>query len=314
MERLRLALVCPCYNEEEMLPLSAPRLKALLEDMIAEGKIAPDSFVLFVNDGSRDATWDILRELCEESSLFHALNLAHNVGHQNAIMAGMLKAVEKAGAVVTLDVDLQDDIRIIPKMVDAYYEGTDVVYAVRSSRATDSFLKRFTAEAFYKMQQRLGVKSIYNHADYRFMSARVVRELERYHERNLYLRGIIPMIGYPSRTMEVERLKREAGETKYTLRKMLTLAMDGVTSFSITPIYWILGMGGIFLLIAVAIGIYVLVSLITHSAAPGWASLMLSIWFVGGVILLAVGVVGVYVGRVYIEAKHRPRYHIQDEI
>lgn len=316
MEKIRLALVCPCYNEQEMLPISAPKLRDLLTQMVEAGDVAEDSFVLLVNDGSRDATWDIIHGLCKESPLFHGVNLSHNRGHQNAIMAGMIEAVEhfKADAVVTLDVDLQDDISIIPDMVQAYYDGIDVVYAVRNNRDSDSFLKRFTAETFYKLQHRLGAKSIYNHADYRFMSARVVRELARYRERNLYLRGIIPQIGFPSRTMEVKRLPREAGETKYTPVKMLSLALDGVTSFSITPIYWILGLGGIFILIAIAIGIYVLCSLISGSAVHGWSSLMLSIWFVGGMILLALGVVGVYVGKAYVETKDRPRYHIQDEL
>ena len=199
-------------------------------------------------------------------------------------------------------------------MIDAYYAGSEVVYGVRSSRESDSFMKRFTAESFYKLQARLGLKTIYNHADFRFMTRRVILELEKYEERNLYLRGIIPMIGFPSSTVEEVRAEREAGETKYTLRKMLTLAFDGITSFSVTPIYGILAMGGIFILIAIAIGIYVIVSLVNGTAVHGWSSLMLSIWLVGGFILIAIGLVGLYVGKVYIETKHRPRYHIQTHL
>ncbi len=313
MNLLKLAIVAPCYNEEEMLPVSAPKLIALVDSLVAGGRIAPDSFLLFVNDGSRDSTWNIISRLHEENPMCHGLDLSRNVGHQNAIMAGMLSAVsvpELADAVITIDVDLQDPLECIPEMIDAYYAGYDVVYGVRSSRESDSFLKRFTAESFYKLQASLGVKTIFNHADFRLMTRRVVEELEKYGERNLYLRGIIPMIGFPSTTVNEVRAEREAGTTKYTFRKMLRLAFDGITSFSVTPIYCIMALGGIFVLIALAIGVYVLVSLLNGSAVQGWASLILSIWFVGGVILIAVGLVGLYVGKVYIETKHRPRYHI----
>lgn len=314
MKPIKLAIVAPCYNEEEMLPLSAPRLVELMRGLIDGGRIAPDSFLLFVNDGSRDSTWSIISRLHDDNLMCHGLNLSRNVGHQNAIMAGMLTAVDEpdmADAVITIDVDLQDPLECIPQMIDACYEGYDVVYGVRSSRESDSFLKRFTAESFYKLQNRLGLKTIYNHADFRFMTRRVVVELAKYEERNLYLRGIIPMIGFPSTQVEEVRERREAGTTKYTLKKMLTLAFDGITSFSVTPIYLIMALGGIFILIAIAIGIYVLASLINGTAVHGWASLMLSIWLVGGIILIAVGLVGLYVGKVYIETKHRPRYHIE---
>ena len=315
MKPIKLAIVAPCYNEEDMLPISAPKLIALMESMVADGKIHPDSFLLFVNDGSRDDTWNIISRLHDEySALCHGLNLSRNVGHQNAIMAGMMTAVadpDRADAVITIDVDLQDPLECIPVMVDDCEKGYDVVYGVRSSRKSDSFMKRFTAESFYKLQAKLGLKTIYNHADFRLMTRRVILELEKYEERNLYLRGIIPMIGYPSTTVEEVRAEREAGTTKYTLKKMLTLAFDGITSFSITPIYMILALGWIFVLIALGIGIYVLVSLLSGTAVHGWSSLMLSIWLVGGVILIAIGLVGLYVGKVYIETKHRPRYHIQ---
>ena len=240
------------------------------------------------------------------------LNLAHNVGHQNAIMAGMMTAAEHADGVVTIDADLQDDIRCIPKMVKDYREGYDVVYGVKVSREADPALKRLSAQAFYKLQEQLGVKTIYNHADFRFLSRRVVKELARYGEKNLFLRGIIPMIGYPSTTVDDVISERTAGKSKYTLKKMLGLALNGITSFSVTPINAILGLGGIFMLIALAIGIYVIVSLAMGDAVHGWASLMLSIWFVGGVVLLAIGVIGLYIGRIFIEVKNRPLYHIQE--
>lgn len=315
MKPIKLAIVAPCYNEEEMLPISAPRLMALMEELVAAGRVASDSFLLFVNDGSRDRTWEIISRLHDANpAMCHGLNLSRNVGHQNAIMAGMLTAVEEpeaADAVITIDVDLQDPLECIPQMIDACYEGYDVVYGVRSSRESDSFMKRFTAESFYKLQNRLGLKTIYNHADFRFMTRRVVSELAKYEERNLYLRGIIPMIGFPSTRVEEVREKREAGTTKYTLRKMLRLAFDGITSFSVTPIYLIMALGGIFILVAMAIGVYVIVSLVNGTAVHGWASLMLSIWLVGGMVMIAVGLVGLYVGKVYIETKHRPRYHIE---
>lgn len=317
MKPIKLAIVAPCYNEEEMLPISAPRLMSLMREMIGDGLVAADSFLLFVNDGSRDSTWSIISRLHDENPMCHGLNLSRNVGHQNAIMAGMLTAVdapESADAVITIDVDLQDPLECIPQMVKACYEGYDVVYGVRTSRESDSFLKRFTAESFYKLQHHMGLKTIYNHADFRFMTRRVVEELARYEERNLYLRGIIPMIGFPSTRVEEVRERREAGETKYTVKKMLTLAFDGITSFSVKPIYMIMALGGIFVLIAIAIGIYVLMSLFNGTAVHGWASLILSIWLVGGIILIAVGLVGLYVGKVYIETKHRPRYHIEKHL
>lgn len=317
MKPLKLAIVAPCYNEEEMLPISAPKLVALLDSLVADGKISPESFLLFVNDGSRDRTWQIITELHRANPVCHGLNLSRNVGHQNAIMAGMLAAVappELADAVITIDVDLQDPLECIPEMIECYYNGFDVVYGVRSSRTSDSFMKRFTAESFYKLQSSLGLKTIYNHADFRFMTRRVILELERYEERNLYLRGIIPMIGFPSTTVEEVRAEREAGTTKYTLKKMLTLAFDGITSFSVKPIYLILLLGVIFVFIAIAIGIYVIVSLVDGSTVRGWSSLMLSIWLVGGLIMISIGLVGLYVGKVYIETKHRPRYHIQSHL
>lgn len=310
---MTLAIVCPCYNEEEVLAHSAARLTALLDEMHADGLVSEQSFVLFVNDGSADSTWQVISRLhADNPTQLKGLNLAHNVGHQNAIMAGMTTAAEHADGVVTIDADLQDDIRCIPKMVKDYREGYDVVYGVKVSREADPALKRLSAQAFYKLQEQLGVKTIYNHADFRFLSRRVVKELARYGEKNLFLRGIIPMIGYPSTTVDDVISERTAGKSKYTLKKMLGLALNGITSFSVTPINAILGLGGIFMLIALAIGIYVIVSLAMGDAVHGWASLMLSIWFVGGVVLLAIGVIGLYIGRIFIEVKNRPLYHIQE--
>lgn len=312
---IRLAIVCPCYNEEAVLPLSAPRLKELLASLSEAGKITADSFVLFVNDGSRDRTWDEIVGLnSSDPSTFKAIDLAHNSGHQNAILAGMMTAVESADAIVTVDVDLQDDINAIEKMVDAYEQGYDVVYGVKVSRQADPMLKRLTAVAFYKLQNKLGVETVFNHADFRFMSRRVVLELARYGERNLYLRGIIPLIGFRSTTVDDVIGERKAGESKYTMSKMLSLAINGITAFSVKPIYSIVTTGFIFMLISIAIGIYVIVSLLSGTAEHGWASLMLSVWFVGGVVLLAIGMVGLYIGRIYTEVKQRPLYHIRQRL
>lgn len=312
---IRLAIVCPCYNEEEVLNSSADKLRDLLSRLSEQKKVTDDSFVLFVNDGSRDRTWELIKALHDsDQTHFKGIDLAHNAGHQKAILAGMMAAVRTADAVVTVDVDLQDDIEAIGKMIDAYEQGYDVVYGVKVSRKADPAMKRLTAVAFYKLQRKLGVETVYNHADFRFMSRRVVEELAKYEERNLYLRGIIPMIGFRSTTVDDVIGEREAGESKYTLSKMLTLALNGITSFSVKPIYSILSTGMVFVFVAIGIGIYVLASLISGTAEHGWASLMLSVWFVGGIILLAIGVVGLYIGRIFIEVKRRPLYHIREEL
>lgn len=308
---IRLAIVSPCYNEEAVLESSARRLDALFDRLTGEGKISPDSFVLFVNDGSRDRTWRIIEELHARSPRFKGLNLARNVGHQNAIMAGMMTAKDLSDAVITIDADLQDDLEAIPRMVDAFAEGYDVVYGVKVERQADPLLKRLSAQAFYRLQTKMGVNAIYNHADFRLLSRRVLDELSRYRERNLYLRGIIPQIGFPSTTVDDVISPREAGISKYSLSKMLGLALDGITSFSVKPLYAILLLGVLFVLISIAIGIYVIYSLIVHTAVHGWASLMLSIWMVGGFILIAIGGVGLYVGKIYREVKDRPLYHVE---
>ena len=309
---IKLATVSPCYNEEEVLRHSIERLTALFERMIDEGLISDDSMMVFVNDGSRDHTWDIIRELHEKNRFVRGINLARNVGHQNAIMAGMMTAKEWADAVVTIDADLQDDIECIPQMVRHFEEGNDIVYGVKVSRKADPFMKRMSAMAFYRLQSSMGVESIYNHADFRLMSRRSLQMLAGFKEHNLYLRGMIPLIGLPSTTVDDVISEREAGSSKYTLKKMLNLAMDGITSFSTRPMQAIFHMGVVFLLIALGIGIYVVHALVTGTAVPGWSSLILSIWLVGGFILISLGITGTYIGKIYTEVKRRPLYHIQE--
>lgn len=308
---MKLGIVCPCYNEHEVLLQSGERLTALLDGLVAKQKIAPDSFVLLVNDGSRDNTWQLIKQLHDDNHYFRGVNLAKNVGHQNAIMAGMMTAKDHCDAVITIDVDLQDDLSAIERMIDKYHEGYDIVYGVKVSRQGDSFLKKNTALMFYKFQQSMGVKAVYNHADFRLMSRRTLQQLSHFEERNLYLRGLIPMIGYQSATVEDVISPRTAGQSKYTLKKMFTLAADGITSFSTKPISLILTAGIFCLLVSVGMFIYVLCSYFEHLAVPGWPSIMLSIWFIGGLLLLSIGIIGEYIGKIYIEVKHRPLYNIE---
>lgn len=309
---LKLAIVSPCYNEEEVLDTSVKRLNELFADLKGKEKISQESFVLFVNDGSKDKTWEIISRLHEQDDHIKGLDLSHNVGHQNAIMAGMMQAKDLSDAVITIDADLQDDLQCIEQMVDAYNEGYDIVYGVKVSRKGDPAIKRMTAVAFYKLQEKMGVESVFNHADFRFLSRRVLEALSTYSERNLYLRGLIPLIGYNATTVDDTISERSAGKSKYTLSKMLNLALDGITSFSVKPIYFIMYAGVVFLFISLLIGCYVLYSLITGSAVHGWASLMLSIWLVGGIMMLSIGAVGIYIGKIYTEVKHRPLYHIKE--
>ena len=309
---IRLATVSPCFNEEEVLRHSVERLTELFGRMIAEGLISDDSMMVFVNDGSRDGTWPLIRQLHSENKYVRGINLARNVGHQNAIMAGMMTARQWADAVITIDADLQDDIECIPRMVRLLADGNDIVYGVKVSRQADPLLKRMSAQAFYKLQSTMGVESVYNHADFRLMSRRALDMLADYDERNLYLRGLIPQIGLRSATVDDVISERYAGHSKYTLQKMLNLALNGITSFSVKPMYAIFHLGLVFLLIAVCIGIYVLHALIAGTAVPGWASLILSIWIVGGFILISIGITGVYIGKIYTEVKRRPLYHIEE--
>ena len=309
---IRLATVSPCYNEEEVLRHSVERLTALFERMMSEGLISKDSMMVFVNDGSRDRTWEIIKELHKENQYVRGINLARNAGHQNAILAGMMTAREWADAVVTLDADLQDDIECIPQMVRHFEEGNDIVYGVKVSREADPFMKKFTAQAFYRLQNQMGVESVYNHADFRLMSRRALDMLSEYKEHNLYLRGLIPQIGLPHTTVNDVISERYAGSSKYTFGKMMGLALNGITAFSVKPLYAIFNIGLLFLIIAFIIGLYVAYSLIVGTAVQGWASLMLSIWLVGGFVLTSLGIIGTYIGKIYTEVKQRPLYHIQE--
>ena len=283
---------------------SADHLTALFEELIRQEKISDDSVIVFVNDGSRDRTWEIITRLHSRNPRIRGINLAHNVGHQNAIMAGMMTAKDWADAVITLDADLQDDYRTcIPQMVDDFQAGNDIVKA-------DPLLKRMSAQAFYRLQEKMGVNSIFNHADFRLMSRQALEMLAGYKERNLYLRGLIPLIGLRSATVDDHISEREAGRSKYTLRKMLNLALDGITSFSVKPIYYVIYLGFLFLLISLGIGVYVIHAFISHTEVTGWASLILSIWLVGAMLMISIGTVGLYIAKIYGEVKHRPLYNI----
>ena len=306
-----LYVVVPCYREEEVLPETSKRLKAKLSALIAQGKISPRSRILFVNDGSKDRTWPIIEELHASDRIFSGVNLSRNRGHQNALLAGLMTAVQHADMMVSMDADLQDDIDAMDRMIDAYHEGCDVVYGVRSSRKTDSFFKRFTAESFYKLMKAMGVDIVFNHADYRLMSRRAVEGLSQFKEVNLFLRGIVPQIGYSWTTVEYERAKRFAGESKYPLKKMLSFAFDGITSFSVKPMRLILVLGAVIFALSLVMLLWTLIRWIAGATVSGWASLMCSIWMIGGIQLLALGVIGEYVGKVYSETKARPRFIIE---
>lgn len=306
-----LYVVVPCYKEEEVLPETSKRLKAKLTALIAQGKISPRSRILFVNDGSKDRTWPIIEELHAQDRIFSGVNLSRNRGHQNALLAGLMTAVQYADMMVSMDADLQDDIDAMDRMIDAYHEGYDVVYGVRSSRKTDSFFKRFTAESFYKLMKAMGVDIVFNHADYRLMSRRAVEGLADFKEVNLFLRGIVPQIGYSWTTVEYERAKRFAGESKYPLKKMLSFAFDGITSFSVKPLRLILTLGAVIFALSLVMLLWTLVRWIAGATVSGWASLMCSIWMIGGIQLLALGVIGEYMGKVYSETKARPRFIIE---
>lgn len=308
----KLYVIVPCYNEEEMLPETSGQLKKLLKDMMAEGEIREDSKILFVDDGSRDNTWKLIEALSEEDALFEGLKLAHNAGHQNALWAGMSVVSQKCDCLITIDADLQDDICAMRGFMKEYYQGADVVYGVRSKRETDTHFKRMTAELFYKGMVMLGVETVYNHADYRLLSRRAVCELLGFSEVNLFLRGMVPKLGFQTAKVYYERKERMAGESKYPLKKMLAFAAEGVTSFSVKPIRMIAVLGMLFALAAVGIGIYSLLSLIFGRTVPGWTSTIMSIWLIGGVQLIALGLIGEYIGKIYMEVKRRPRFIVEE--
>lgn len=308
---MRLSIVVPCYNEEPVLQETTVRLSAVLDSLVEKRKISSDSFILYVNDGSRDKTWTLIASLHERNPYVKGLNLAGNVGHQNALMAGLMTAKGYADVLVSIDADLQDDVSVIEEMVDRYKEGYDIVYGVRSSRDSDTFFKKNTALAFYKLMSWLGVKSVYNHADYRLMSRRAVEQLGNYKERNLFLRGIVPLIGYETTSVYYRRSERFAGESKYPLSKMFNFAIDGITSFSVKPLRLIASLGFLFLLCSLVAVVYTLYVYFNGETVAGWASLMLSVWFLGSLILIAIGIVGEYIGKIYLEVKERPRYNIE---
>ncbi len=309
-----LALVVPCYNEEEILtthPSSPEKLLQMVDLLIGRNKVSVLSFILFVDDGSKDGTWQIIESLHEQNHSYCGLKLSGNSGHQNALLAGLSHIVDKADIAITIDADLQDDITAIENMVDQHARGFDIVYGVRQNRDTDSFFKRHTALCFYKFMEKLGTKTIYNHADYRLMSRRAIKALLKYNECNVFLRGIVHLVGYPSTCVYYDRSKRLAGESKYPLSKMMKLAIDGITSFSVKPIHIIFYLGLTFIFMSICTLVWVLVQWARGLVIPGWTSLMLSLWFCSGCILIALGILGEYISKIYIESKHRPRFHIE---
>lgn len=309
-----LYLVVPCYNEEEVLHETSSRLLEKLNSMIENNVVSEYSKILFVNDGSKDRTWKIIRELHEQNNIFSGINLSRNKGHQNALLAGLMTAKKYAHMVISLDADLQDDINIIDKFVEEYYKGNDIVYGVRRSRDKDTFFKKNSALAFYKLMNKMGGELIYNHADYRLMSKRALEALSEYEEVNLFLRGIVPLIGYDYSIVEYERNERFAGESKYPLKKMLLFAMDGITSFSIKPIRIISVLGFVIFILSFLALIYSLIVNFLDKTVAGWTSIVISIWMIGGIQLLSLGVIGEYIGKIYSETKKRPRFIIKDTL
>lgn len=307
-----LYIVVPCYNEEEVLPETARRLGDKLSALTAAGKIAPQSRILFVNDGSKDRTWAVISDLHAKDPRFCGADLSRNRGHQNALLAGLMTAKDRCDMAISMDADLQDDIDAVDAMVDQYHAGCDIVYGVRSSRKKDSFFKRFTAEGFYRVMSFLGAETVFNHADYRLLSRRALEGLAQFREVNLFLRGIVPMIGYRTATVEYERGERFAGESKYPLKKMLSFAMEGITSLSTKPIRYITLLGFLVFAVSILMLIYSIVQWATGDTIVGWASLICSVWAIGGLILLSLGIIGEYIGKIYLETKGRPRFLIRE--
>lgn len=306
-----LYLVIPCYNEEAVLHETAKQLLEKMNSMFERGMISRKSKIMFVNDGSKDKTWEIIEELHASNPIYSGVKLSRNKGHQNALLAGLMTAKEKADMTISLDADLQDDVDVIDQMVEKYYQGNDVVYGVRSARKTDTFFKKFTAQGFYKLMQAMGVEIVYNHADYRLMSKRAMEGLSQFKEVNLFLRGIVPLIGYKSDVVTYERHERFAGESKYPLKKMLAFATDGITSFSIKPIRLITTCGILIFAISLVMLLYFLIVHFMGRTVAGWTSMIVSIWAIGGLQLLAIGIVGEYIGKIYLETKERPKYIIE---
>lgn len=308
----KLYLAIPCYNEEEVLWDSAEKLLNKYYDMMAEGTISSDSKIVFIDDGSKDTTWKIICELHDQNDIFQGIKLSRNRGHQNALLCGLMTLRDRADAVISIDADLQDDINVFDEMVKKYEEGCDVVYGVRSKRETDTFFKRFTAESFYKILNKMGAKVIFNHADFRLMSRRALEAFSMYRETNIFLRGMVPLIGYKSAVVQYERSERLAGESKYPLKKMLALAWEGITSLSIQPIRIITWLGLIIFIISMIMVIYSLISFFVGATVSGWTSTLCSIWALGGLQLLAIGIIGEYIGKIYLETKRRPRFIVEE--
>lgn len=307
-----LYLVIPCYNEEEVLPETSKRLTAKLGAMIEMGLISQDSKIVFVNDGSKDRTWQLIRQYHEENPMIQGINLSRNKGHQNALLAGLMTVKEYCDMAISMDADLQDDVDAIDQFVEKYYEGCEVVYGVRSERKTDSLFKRASAQGFYKLMLHMGVEIVYNHADYRLMSRRALDEMEGFKEVNLFLRGIVPLIGFQSGVVTYERHERFAGESKYPLKKMLNFAFDGITSFSVKPIRMVTTLGIIIFAISILMLIYFLITWCIGWTVPGWTSIVVSVWAIGGLQLLAIGIIGEYIGKIYMETKARPKFIVQE--
>lgn len=307
---MNLLIVVPCYNEEEMLPETTRQLSAIIERM-EKDKMIKNGKILYVDDGSRDKTWSLIEKYSSENTKVCGLKLSRNSGHQFALTAGLEWAADNADAAISIDADLQDDVNAIIDMVKCFNNGADIVYGVRRERKTDTFFKRNSALLFYKLMNRLGGKIIYNHADFRLMSRRALKSLMKYPERNLFLRGMVATLGYPADVVYYDRRERSAGESKYPLKKMISFALDGITSFSIKPLHYITYLGVIFIMISIAVIIYALASYFDNEAIQGWTSLLISLWFIGGCILIACGVTGEYIGKIYIETKRRPLYFIE---
>ncbi|WP_298451485.1 glycosyltransferase family 2 protein [uncultured Prevotella sp.] len=307
---MNLLIVVPCYNEEEMLPETTCQLSAIIERM-EKDKMIKNGKILYVDDGSRDKTWSLIEKYSSENTKVCGLKLSRNSGHQFALTAGLEWAADNADATISIDADLQDDVNAIIDMVKCFNNGADIVYGVRRERKTDTFFKRNSALLFYKLMNRLGGKIIYNHADFRLMSRRALKSLMKYPERNLFLRGMVATLGYPADVVYYDRRERSAGESKYPLKKMISFALDGITSFSIKPLHYITYLGVVFIMISIAVIIYALVSYFDNEAIQGWTSLLISLWFIGGCILIACGVTGEYIGKIYIETKRRPLYFIE---
>ncbi len=310
----KIWLVIPCYNEEEVLSETARRTGEVMKDMMLRGKICKSSKIAFVNDGSQDRTLEMIKRLCKEDNIFVCINLSRNRGHQNALLAGLMTAKKYADAVISLDADLQDDIGVIENFIDEFENGSDIVYGVRNERKKDTFFKKLTAEAFYKFMKLMGVDIVFNHADYRLMSKRALDGLSEFDEVNTFLRGIVPQIGYPSSIVEYSRDKRFAGESKYPLKKMLAFAAEGITSFSIRPIRMAFLLGFFSFLVSIIMLVYCVIEHILGNTVSGWASLGVSIWAIGGLQMLMLGIVGEYIGKIYLETKRRPKYIIESVI